>query len=107
MGLADDRDDVVGFLTFSSAPYPGAAAARPAGAACRLEARDGEVRAEFSGLADPAAHWLHVDLFDRATGRVVEGTAGARTVTIPPGMTAGQTVAVASVDLFPLAVVTA
>lgn len=112
MGLADEHDDVVGFVTFSAAPHVGDEVRRPPGTRAMIDVADGVVTATITGLVDPRSHWLHLDLYDPASGRLLATTTheatggdGATTIStaVPGESPAGTTVAVVTVDLFPLA----
>ncbi|HOO56945.1 MAG TPA: PQQ-binding-like beta-propeller repeat protein [bacterium] len=109
MGLADSHDDVVGFCTFSSAPFESDALRNPGGT-FSLSATSDLITAEIDipGYRE-ADHRAGIALIDKETGSVIdsnrvevtsEGGIIRKVVSTIPVEAVGRAVAVLTLDLF-------
>jgi len=74
MRLADERDDVVGFTTVSSAPFESEALLAPDGLRAELAQVGDEVRATIQAPGYlPEEHWVQLLLVDPSAPAVLEG----------------------------------
>lgn len=114
MGLADQDDDVVGFVTFKVAPFDDECVRRPDGASCDVEIDTDSLRVQLQGITNAESRWVHVDFYDKALGLVMEAESTTVTATesdaevlarMPAGIDPATSVGIVSVDLFPVAVV--
>lgn len=117
MKLADSRDDVVGFCTFTTLPLDTPAMKKPTGVSVEADIADESiafnVKCKNYKVAD---HWIQLHLIDAETGDFIDGNrveiratdAGVLKQvfsTLPVGLKKGNTVAVLTLDLFPMATV--
>lgn len=114
MRLADANDDAVGFLTFDTSPFDGPAARRPEGVAASSELQ-GHTLVTRITTPTPftfADHWIHVHLYDPATGSLSDPAtelaahddAGVLELRSDVSGSAEGSVAILAVDLFPVLV---
>lgn len=116
LGLADDRDEACGFLTFSTDPWEGDAARRPGGVEVEAHIDGSTIVVVLDAPGVRAAdHWLQIVIYDRVTGRVHEphveltldgaGAPQRLSARIPEDVLGGQAVAMVAYDLYPLTTV--
>ncbi len=117
MRMADDKDEIVPFLTFTTLPFSNTALMRPEGVTVDIEIGFDRIAAHVSTAVYKAAlHRIQFVLIDMVSGELIlnnrvdiandiDGNLTEVTTTIPAEARKGATAAVLVFDLFPISTV--